>query len=378
MKARLLRLAEEAGARGLGVAPADRMGNLPSMDPEYLLPGTRSVLSILVPYDGEKVRRYLAKEDHAGFQEHETEVYRSLYRIGKALETLLRAEGHRALVCEPNLDYRFKDSSRYRRVPYPVRQRFVDFVRSPGPSSLLPLKRLLVRLFFLRDTASVDWNLTPSFSHRYGAVAAGLGSFGWSGNVMTPAFGSRVLFNTVLTTAALEPDPMLDETPCDGCRVCVRVCQAGMIHPKEEDRVLLGGRTFIHGRKGHNLRCILCCAGFTGQSRYPGWSTWSPGRIRLPETDRGMVEFWNRQALENLWKPQYYAKVLADLVFHNEYGFIRKPCDRFLTTCGNCQLVCWENRKDRERNHEILVTSGEVVEGPGFSLRVVKGRTGVP
>ena len=46
--------------------------------------------------------------------------------------------------------------------------------------------------------------------------------------------------------------------------------------------------------------------------------------------------------------------------------------DRFRTTCGLCKFVCAKTRKARKANYETIVASGEVVEGPGFSLEVVK------
>ncbi|MBU0991942.1 MAG: hypothetical protein KJ737_05560 [Proteobacteria bacterium] len=147
------------------------------------------------------------------------------------------------------------------------------------------VKKYLVRLSFEKYTNFIDWRLTPSFSHRYGAVAAGIRNLGWSSNVLTPEFGANVMFNTVITDSPLESDPLLEGDLCDGCRICTRVCQVGMIHPKEKSQVIIGGKIFTHGRKGHNLRCILCCAGFTGQSKYKDRSTWSPGRITLPESD---------------------------------------------------------------------------------------------
>jgi len=372
MKERIRILAKEAGAAGVGMASVERLNGLASMDPAYLLPGAGSIISVMLPYDGDTVRRYLGKEDHIGFQQHETEVYRELYRISKAIEGFLISKGYQALACEPNLDYRHRDSREYRRIPYRLRQWNVDTMSSGRYPFLRPLKRKIAERFYLKDVAYVDWNLTPSFSHRYGAVACGLGSFGWSSNVMTPEYGARVLFNTVITSARLPSDPLMEQTPCDGCRLCTRVCQVGMMHPKEEDSVVIGGKRFVHAKKGHNLRCIFCCGGFTGQSLHPAWSTWSPGRIDLPETDHNIVDFWNQFALENVWQHNYYSKVLSDLVFHNEYGMIRKPFDRFQTTCGNCQLICWSQREERQENYDILVNSGQVVEGPGFSFRVVR------
>ena len=80
-------------------------------------------------------------------------------------------------------------------------------------------------------------------------MAASLGVFGWSGNVLHPDHGARVLFNTVLTNAELQYDDMLTEPLCDGCRICARSCQSGFIHPKDQDQIDVGGHTFSHNQK---------------------------------------------------------------------------------------------------------------------------------
>jgi epoxyqueuosine reductase len=52
------------------------------------------------------------------------------------------------------------------------------------------------------------------FSQRHAAVRAGLGEFGLSGLVVTPQFGPRVRYVSVITEAELEPDPLLTEKVC--------------------------------------------------------------------------------------------------------------------------------------------------------------------
>ncbi len=372
MKRELKRLALDEGAAAVGTASADRLGGLPSMDPNYLLTGARSIVSIMLPLDPEILRRYLSKEDRDSLESHEVEVYRDLYRIGQRVASLLHANGYRAVAAEPNLDYRYKEKPEYTRTPPRVRQAIMDWFASESGVWVTRFKEKLFKPLYLRDVGTTDWNLTPSFSHRYGAVAAGIGSIGWSGNVLHPDHGARVLYNTVITDAPLKSDPYMKETPCDGCRFCARVCQSGMIRMKEEDRVRIGRKTFTHNKKAHNLRCILVCGGLSGQSMHKGWSTWSPGRIRVPETDEHIEAFWDEFVLENGWRHNYYSKVLTDLVYHAEHGFIRREEDRFRTTCGFCQFVCSSTREDRKENYEAILASGEVEEGPGFSFRVVK------
>src|SRR4030042_1677366 len=52
------------------------------------------------------------------------------------------------------------------------------------------------------------------FSQRHAAVRAGLGEFGLSGLVITPQYGPRVRYVSIITEADLEPDPLLTEKVC--------------------------------------------------------------------------------------------------------------------------------------------------------------------
>ena len=48
----------------------------------------------------------------------------------------------------------------------------------------------------------------PDLSHIHAATAAGLAEIGWSGLAITPEFGSRVRFISIVTDAELTPTPM--------------------------------------------------------------------------------------------------------------------------------------------------------------------------
>jgi epoxyqueuosine reductase len=62
------------------------------------------------------------------------------------------------------------------------------------------------------------------FSHRHAALLAGLGNFGTNNTLLTPEFGPRVRFTSVLTAAEIEPDPVLEKPLCIRCRRCVEAC----------------------------------------------------------------------------------------------------------------------------------------------------------
>lgn len=72
-------------------------------------------------------------------------------------------------------------------------------------------------------------------THYYAACAAGLGEIGWNNICMTPEFGPRQRWITVVTNAPLEYDPMYDGNKlCDGCKLCERHCP-GEVFSKESD-----------------------------------------------------------------------------------------------------------------------------------------------
>ncbi|MDD4138170.1 MAG: 4Fe-4S binding protein, partial [Methanoregula sp.] len=71
------------------------------------------------------------------------------------------------------------------------------------------------------------------FSHRHAAYLAGLGNFGINNTLLTPAFGPRVRFASILTGADLPPDPILQEPLCTRCMRCVDACPVQAIDGKE-------------------------------------------------------------------------------------------------------------------------------------------------
>lgn len=87
----------------------------------------------------------------------------------------------------------------------------------------------------------------PEIAHRYAAVAAGLGEIGWSGLCLTPQFGPRQRFVSVITNAKLTPSPIYTgEALCDKCMECVNTCPTDAFRKevKTINTIEIGGRTF--------------------------------------------------------------------------------------------------------------------------------------
>lgn len=65
--------------------------------------------------------------------------------------------------------------------------------------------------------------LTGAFSHKLAGHLAGLGWIGKNCLLITPEYGPRVRWTTILTDAPMEPGPTLPNN-CGSCRECVDIC----------------------------------------------------------------------------------------------------------------------------------------------------------
>ena len=312
-------LALESGAAVLGIASRARFTDLPpSGDPGYLLPSTRSIVSFAIPLDRAIMRDYFSKKNWTSYGANQKEILQTLYGINDLLVRFLEDEGHEALGVDGNCTYRPEEKA------HDITD-MTDFV--------------------------------PDFSHQYGAVAAGLGRLGWSGNLLTPEYGAAVLLGTVLTSAELRPDPLCAENPCDRCGFCTRVCPVEMMDRKRGDRAVIAGITEeIAARRPHTC-CWIGCADYHGLSPDGEWSNWSPYRVDYPlpagkaELDTLCVNLRKADPEIKLEPNQYtdYRAVTFDPDWH------------FSATCGNCANICWKYRDDREENMRLIVDSGVVV-----------------
>ncbi|MBU2509955.1 4Fe-4S binding protein [bacterium] len=121
------------------------------------------------------------------------------------------------------------------------------------------LERQGARAFPMSNGTMVDPDFTNlgiygELSHRHVAAEAGLGTIGVPTYIVTPQFGPRIYFNTILTDAELEPDPKLDFDPCgDGCNKCVKACPNGAI---SRGRKLIKKRLCIPSAMPHGVRVL--------------------------------------------------------------------------------------------------------------------------
>lgn len=105
-----------------------------------------------------------------------------------------------------------------------IRKKTVDYFRARGwralaipPDTHRPDRRFISRLY-------------PLFSHKIAATCSGLGWVGKSGLLVTPEFGPRLSWATVLTDAPLAVCPKPCQTgQCGACRICLNSCPAGAI-----------------------------------------------------------------------------------------------------------------------------------------------------
>ena len=76
-----------------------------------------------------------------------------------------------------------------------------------------------------RKMDGIDSWFTPDLSHIHASAAAGLTEIGWSGLAISPEYGPRVRYISVITDAELLPTPLYNGAPlCDMCGECIRHC----------------------------------------------------------------------------------------------------------------------------------------------------------
>jgi epoxyqueuosine reductase QueG len=286
-----------------------------------VLPGAKSAVSFAGPFDEDAIERYLSKQSHG---DHQQDNFRTNFFVsGLAVGLAAYWNQHG--------------------------------IHSVG---------VLANAVYREDTPRGIYDFMPDLSHRYIAVASGVGRFGVSGNVMTEEHGACVVLGTVVTTAELIPSEPLPEDPdlCDDCHFCFASCASGLMDRKKTTTIAMGGREFSYSERRSYHRCDLVCGGFTGLAKNGKWSTWSPGRFEVPESDEEFGPALGHALMASAPRPE------IDGGFHHP----AMPEGRKINmTCGNCQLVCHPDREERKRRYKLLIKSGVVVQQEDGSLEAV-------
>lgn len=96
----------------------------------------------------------------------------------------------------------------------------------------------------------IEESWTQDFDHKIAAVAAGLGELGIHGEPITPEYGTRQMFISVVTDAPIAADPMYKGPAlCDKCMKCVEACRMNALSNTETKDISIGKITFPVAKK---------------------------------------------------------------------------------------------------------------------------------
>lgn len=280
---KIKKLAENQRMDLVGVASIDRYDHAPEMvRPQAHLPEANAVISMAVRYPD---AMFLNAGDGDAESMFSIEKYQN-YVIGKCL---YNAACRVARMLE---DYGYKT------IPMPV----------SGKWRVHPYKSI-----------STEW--CADFSNRHAAVAAGLAEFGIHALAITPEFGMRQRFISVITEAPLEADPMYDgPSLCDRCMMCFKSCPVKAINPRPKalETVRIGERTFEYAKVDH-WRCA-----------------WSEQLNMIPEEgpaysgqDEGIMPPEEGEITDDMILQNFYSKC-------NSVGFQAS----YTHAMGNCMRMC--------------------------------------
>lgn len=224
----------------VGLAGPGRFDGPPSLDPNYILKGGKSVICFAIPFDVEHIYSYLSRKTAIPHNIDQYKVHQRIIWAAEKLKTFLESKGHRVAHIEPNAGYR------------------------RDPKSTLALR--------------------PKFSHRYASYVTGIAAPGISGSAVTQEYGGAVCLNSVITDAVLESDPMLPPRQvydglCQECMACTESCPPRMFMKNQAEYSLINGELYPRGRKRDVNLCAISCGGLHAVSPDKTWSNWGKGWI---------------------------------------------------------------------------------------------------
>jgi epoxyqueuosine reductase len=288
-----------------------------------MMPGARSAVSFALPLDKEKIKTFLSKQSHAPHEKDNFDTNVRSSRLAKELALWLEDKG-------------------------------------------FPSRRVISNNIYRTEVDGWQLSMPPDLSHRYVAARSGVGTFGWSGNIGIKGSGAAIILGTTVTEAELDPTEPLpaEESFCDNCKLCVSSCASGMFASDEEESVTLGGVSFTFARRISYLRCQFVCGGFTGLEPSGRWSTWSPGRFRLPTGEDEMAQEFGAAVMSYYRWPERTDSV---------GGYVNQAISdaSLRLTCGHCQIICSGDKEQTRDNYRLLVSSGCVVQHPDGDIEVL-------
>ena len=308
----LKQMALTRGASKVGIATTKTLlGGPPSADLTYVLPEAKSAVCFALAFDQNLIDPYFRKVDRESLETNK--VRTTILADGIALEIA-----------------NFLQQSGYKAVPQPA-----NFV-------------------YRKDTKNWLLDMHPPISHKYLAVRSGIGHFGYSGTIITKEYGSAIVLVSVVTDAELIQTDSLpeEENYCDECKLCLSVCLSGYVDLVEKVTVTLGGKKFSYGKRRNNSRCLLVCRGLTGLNASGSWSTWSPGRFKIPGKDEDFVAAISAAAQAYLGRPKLKGGFFVPIMSGSMMDF----------PCSNCHLVCHPDKEVRIARYKMLIESGVVIQ----------------
>jgi len=108
------------------------------------------------------------------------------------------------------------------------------------------------------DCPTDQRTLIAIFPYKHAAVAAGLGTIGRNGLLITEKFGPRVRLACLLTDAPLEPTPISKENFCDDCHACIRACPAQALQPPKNGEIYSINKFACRTYRQTGLTCSMC------------------------------------------------------------------------------------------------------------------------
>ncbi len=183
------------------------------------------------------------------------------------------------------------------------------------------------------------------FSHRHAAVAAGIAEFGWSTLALTPEFGSMQRFNSILTSAELEPTPLYAGPELcrkEDCNFhCVRKCPAKALSETEGQSLTIESKTVSYSARD-DVRCMYGIHGMLDGSG-------ARSKIEIPEGPGRFEHFFAERHGNNM-------HAADKAMLENSFGIICGDfCGKCLHQCSSKKLVAKEMKEfDLTKRHSSL------------------------